>query len=603
MVSNSSTSGSHQPFRFNKTRLPTHLSTITLNLLLYLPLILKAIYVEKFIYKRSMQLGVGSLQVLAHDAVIYTVLIMLFVLGFTVDWRHFIIRMVLRLALLSCLVIYVSDLFIIKNFNTHLVLNDVVKYINYTPQYISELSGGLSFFSTISICVVSSVTFYLLVVMKTIDRKRVFYLGCAVCMITLSLKLIVPKTTYVHSWIYQDLISYNRIIYSESVDYSVEFKAKLSKYNPPQPHCEIHSPQSPAIILLMVESLSAYQSAYFSGIKDWTPRLDQIAQKHFALKELHANGFTTEDGEIALLTGQAPLYRPASFTNGGGASFQGFFQAKESLPNLLKARGYHTSFLTTSDLSFSNTKAWAQSIGFNKIEGHEHPSYNKWPRFQFKSAPDKALMERILSYVDERQQFEQPWFIFSKTVTSHHPFINPKTGVKSEEQTIRYVDQQIGMLYEELNKRQFFKNGLLIIVGDHHAMVPVRQKEVDQWGAFRATARIPGVIVSDQHLHTSDQQLFQQVDIQQGLVNLTSNQRCVTQWRGDAISIPPIHPKWIIHRRGDLRNKVSVFTQAHDYLIELNGDQTRDISLPPNEHDQLNEAPNIIEHINWLRIK
>lgn len=569
--------------------------------LLYTPLILKALYVEKFIYKRSMQLGVGSAQVFARDAMIYLVLTALFTLSFTAPrlgrWSRLSFRAFWSLGL----IVYAADVLVIKMFNTHIVLNDVMKYLSYTPQYLAELSQASVVGSALSALLILALLGGLLFTLVAIESRqspRLRLVALTFCISALSLKLSVAESHYVHSWIYQDLISYNRVVYSESVDYSDTFKRELgSTLSHDEIACQAHKARTPSIILLMVESLSAYQSAHFSGIKDWTPELDSIARRHVALTQFYANGFTTEDGEISLLTGLVPLYRPASFTRGGGASFRGFFGVKDSLPRILKSHGYDTSFLTTSDLSFSNTRAWAESLGFDLIEGHESPDYEAWPRFQFKAAPDEALFQRIIRHVDERARVAQPSFVFSKTVTSHHPFVNPETGVKSEAQTVRYVDRQIGALYKALESRDFFKNGVLIIVGDHHSMIPVRRQEVERWGAHRATARIPAVIVSQQHLELSHDQPLQQTDLFQGLVNLTSPQRCVSPWRGDAVSIPPHYPRWIIHRRGDMRNQVSVFSTAQDHLIELNGDDTRHLNPEGTSSDR-----EVLNRVNLLRI-
>lgn len=572
---------------------------------LYFPLFIKVLHVEKFVYSRTLVRGTGLIQVLVNDGWIYMILSTLFYLSFVIK-LHVILRSILRFITLFCVFIYTTDVLVIKNFNSHLVLSDLVKYSTYTPQYIMELFQNHVLLLLLILCILGSLITLFMSVTLSINTRFVHKFYIMIVTVLLLCTLTIKPDKYVHAWIYQNVWSYNQMVYSESVAYSTAFKSKLQQIQskPSQcrrvpTHTSNNSKAKPAIIFLMVESLSAYQSKLFSHIKDWTPRLDEIAKKHVALTNFYANGFTTEDGEISLLTGHNPVYKPASFTRGGGVAFHGFFNLADSLPKVLKPLGYTSDFLTSADLGFSKTRDWAHSIGFEYTEGHEHPFYNQWKRYQFKAAPDEALMQRILQRVAYHSQQEQPWFLFAKTVTSHHPFINPDTGKKSEENNIRYVDRQIGTFYDDLVKKDFFKNGgILIITGDHHAMIPIKNEEIESLGRFRASARIPAMIASKNHYAHRYADPLQQIDLYQGIKNYVSDQLCTSEWRGDALHIPPIAAEWIIHRRGDQRDKISVFKDQEEYLIELNGDHTR-LLLPHTL--EANMELTLLNKINHLR--
>jgi len=343
----------------------------------------------------------------------------------------------------------------------------------------------------------------------------------------------------------------------------------------------------------MVESLSSYQSDYFSGVRNWTPNLDKIAQKNIAFTRFYANGFTTEDAEVALLTGQHPIYAPSSYSNGGETSFSGFYNPTDSLPRKLEHHGYETEFLTSADLSFSNTGVWAKSIGFNYVEGHKHNSYNSWERFNFKAAPDEALYQRLLARVNFNK--DRNYFLFAKTVSTHHPFVNPVNKNRSEEEAFRYADQQIDLLYKKLIENYFFDDGMLIIVGDHHAMVPLKKEEADILGEFRAAARVPLIIVGEGYA-TPTKSSYQQVDVFNSIKGLVSGESCNTDWVGDIFVEKPA--SYIAHRRGDNRNIISVFTDKADYLVSLNGDET----AIDNSHDHPPVAKQVLDKINAIRI-
>ncbi|MEO8135043.1 MAG: LTA synthase family protein, partial [Betaproteobacteria bacterium] len=245
------------------------------------------------------------------------------------------------------------------------------------------------------------------------------------------------------------------------------------------------------IVLVVVESLSAYHSALLDG-RGWTPELDRIAGHSRWFTNFHANGFTTDHGLIALFTGKPPL--PSVGRYGGSRAYDGYWNTSDSLPKMLEANGYDTAFLTTGDLRFLEKGAWVGSLGFAHVEGSEHPSYAGQPRLHFNAAPDEALFRRFMEWRASRIS-GKPYFAGLLTVSSHPPYIAPD-GQRGEEAAIRYVDQELGRFYRQLGDAHFFDDGLLIIVGDHRAMTLVTAEERTRH-AERALSRIPFIVASD----------------------------------------------------------------------------------------------------------
>lgn len=566
---------------------------LSLLLVFMLPLIAKALQVERFLYFLTAT-RFGAIQVIAHDALIYSSIFLLFYLSLLAPlWR--VVAIILRTLAFLLFGLYIVDYIVLVSFHTRLTLIDILKYASYTPQYIQQIYNGRGILILFIVLVITGALVlglfsqYKIKDFKT-HRRFVF--------IILSFWLASYFTNnklYVHSWVYQNFIDYNLIILSESSKYSDDFIKNFSFED--QKHCTPNQPIKKNIIILMVESLSSYQSQLFSGIKDWTPHLDSIAKQNGYYTNFYANGFTTEDGEIALLTGLLPIYPPSNYTNGGGTSFKGFYDIRHSLPNVLKQQGYTTEFLTSADLEFANTGHWAKSIGFDYIEGHEHPDYNNWPRFHFKSAPDEALYHRVLERMAHNDN--KNYFLFIKTASSHHPFRNPVTNNHSEAETFKYVDRQIGVFYNKLVDNHFFNNGLLVIVGDHHAMIPLKKEEIAILGPLRASAKVPMIISYGNNTSSIEHEPYQQVDIFNSLINLISNTQCYSDWVGHLMGDNKQPAKYIAHRRGDNRNIISVFFGDTDFLIKLEGDQTRIIKSAPVK-ETISKL--IVNKINQVRI-
>lgn len=562
--------------------------------LLLIPLLLKGWYVDQFITEYTAIRGVGFVQVLANDARIYAGLLLLILISLWQKTPHWL-AVLFRLFAVIIFAVYIIDYLIITQFNTHLSLGDAIKYTAYAHKYIQQvydLNGvGLAIIATLILLpVILLVTRKFPAVQFKQQRLSVFMITALPLVGNLS-----DQQKYAHSWIYKNVLDYNLTILSESAAYSPEFVNRFHYQETPV--CSAITAETPNIIILMVESLSAYHSRLFSGINDWTPQLDRIASQNLAYKDFYANGFITEDGEIALLTGLHPIYPPSSYSDDGGTSFHSFFNTQASLPNVLKKQQYRSEFLTTADLEFGNTGNWAKSIGFDYVEGHEHADYEHWERFHFQAAPDEALYQRAIKRVAANKQ--QKLLMFIKTVSSHHPYVNPENKHQSESEVILYTDKQIGRFYQALTDSGFFDHGLLIIVGDHHSMTPLRKAEVELYGPFKAAAKVPLVVVGSGKTASMENRPFQQIDVFNTLQGLVAGEQCHTDWQGILWGERQTPPRFIAHRRGDNRDMVSVFTEKSDYLIKLDGDRTR---LAEGTATDVTLSLKLIDKINALRI-
>jgi len=577
----------------NYSVIKSRLRSILIVIVLIFPLVVKAFFVDNHISSRTGVSWLGAGQVLINDAFVYGVFVLLLYFSFLNVFGRFF---ALSIRFLSFFIfsLYAIDLWVMMNFNSHLVVADVFKYASYAPKYFHHIYGEKGLVLLLLFLFLYFL-FYPFVFSKSFINRRKHH---ASAWLTIFVMLSSPFVAgaderYVHSWVYKNFISYNITSLTESKSYS---RAFLDSHNYiVQNNCKEGRGERKDIIMLMVESLSPYQSKYFSGIKDWMPNIDNIASNNLAFKNFYANGFTTEDGEISLLLGMLPIHPPSSFTIGGGISFNGYFDVENSLPNVLNKLNYNTEFLTTADLAFANTGAWATSIGFSYVEGHESTFYQGWDRYHFKSVPDEALYLRVLDRIKDNVQ--ENFFIFIKSVSTHHPFINPDNKIRSEEEAFRYSDKQIGVFYNKLKENGFFNNGILIIVGDHHSMVPLKKEELEGMGELRAAAKIPMIISFGDVEQAEITELFQQTDVYNSLIGYISPEACTSPWLGNFFEKIP--PKFIAHRRGDNRNMISVFVNDVDVSVVLDGDNTRIVGSPNLDYQSKKE---IIDKINHERI-
>jgi arylsulfatase A-like enzyme len=330
------------------------------------------------------------------------------------------------------------------------------------------------------------------------------------------------------------------------------------------------------VILLVVESLSADQSRAWGGVHDWWPELDRLHSRGVAHTAHLANGFTTEDGLVALLTGQPPIPRPDR-----RELFKQFADVQHTVPRMLAQQGYQTAFLTSGDLGFLDKGEWLRGIGFEQLQGHDHPDYAGLPRFHFQAPPDEALYRRALGWMDSAARGQRkPYFLTLETVSTHQPYTDPRSGERSMEGAFRYADAALGDFVRALEQRRFFEHGLLIITGDHRAMVPVAAPSLRQ--GTQAYNHIPLLLIGQGAPPAVVQAAHSQTDLLPTLQRRVGQAPvCLTPAQGLLLPGPgAAPPECVPMRRAYDADQVFVRCGRAEHVIELEAERTRYVSKP-----------------------
>jgi arylsulfatase A-like enzyme len=486
------------------------------------------------------------------------------------------------------LLAYALDAILLKTLIQHLYLLDIIKF-GKELDAIARFGNVLLASPLGKLMIVGVIAGILVLFLALLPRPRrpqlafICFAAAVVCCLVGRWSPMTMK--YINYPLLQNFIEANL---ADSVDrhYSAAYAETLRKeYIPPAPICEAGRNLRPNLIVIAVESLSMYHSKLFGGINDYTPHLDAIARDNAYFPDFIANGFTTDSGLIAMITGKPPI--PTLGRYQSAEAFAGFESPKGALPEIVHAHGYTAHFFTTGDLGFLDKSKWLKGLGFDSWEGAEQPFYNGWKRRHFNAAEDKALYERFLQWLDARQGDSTPWFAFVLTVSTHPPFVNPENENLDEAGAFAYADKQIGMLYDELAKRDFFRNGILMISGDHRSMTPLSAPELSRFGDS-ALARTPFVVATQLPINKGAVAgKFQQADIVPSIEELLGDHACRTIDQGTFLSLPPQPAQYVAHARGDRRNQIDIYFDDKQADIVLAGDQSTWIGPKPDNWKQI----------------
>lgn len=522
------------------------------------------------------------INIITNDAVVLSLIFFLLYIGFftRIDrWRKIKAYLAKTVAILLTLY-YAADSVLLVTLMRRLHYRDLLKYGTELQAALPFLTSIKTiFFDLLSVEVIGalfaagfiflSVSFYRLRFnrrWKNLHSRALLTTGiCFAC-----ISLIPVDRIVLYGWAYENIFTYNM---PKGIDqpYSTEFTGTL---NGGVREKEIDivrgAGKHPDILLVVIESLSSSHSRFFSGINNYTPHLDAIAKENFSFTNFFANGFSTEQGLIALFLGETPL---PSVNAGGRGAFRGYYR-DTSVPALLTSAGYDTFFITTGDISFTNKGEWLKRIGFSEVYGSELPAFRDRPKFAFNAAPDKDLYAFALEKIKRLRENRHPWFMAIETVSSHLPFIDPEGRSNTEAAIMGYVDRQLGLFYEKLKGTGFFNDGLLIITSDHRVMAPLSKTELDRFGKS-AFARIPLVVAFKDRQRGKSEEYFQQTDLYESLKWLISQEYQKSRWSGNFLHPEPTPPFCILKHMANDYDLVYIRCGSDDGYIKLQGDRTR----------------------------
>jgi lipoteichoic acid synthase len=557
--------------------------------------------------------GPLALAVVKHDAGIFALIGVLYLITAGIRlWMPKGGGLLSKVCLVTaggCVLVYSADVFAYFFFNTRLYASDL---ITFAP----EISGTLSLLRTgfhvvfglpiwkLGIILLLAVwvtrAWYLLLFRPVVFPFR-FRWGAAGFVILFGI-YYVSLPMYAYGFgdkpLYENVIERNRNFFVNS-NFSQAFRDRLA-LEPREALRKLPGEQKRInVLLVIVESLSAYHSHFFSGVENWTPRLDAIAQSETALTNFHANGWTTIGGLLSLLGRTFPFVpEQTEFNEWGSPRLMDFLKLPRPLAQSLVTEGYSTEFIAAGDLGFLDQELWLKDVGFRKLIGHDDPRYDgQKVRGPFKSVPDRLLFRVALDEL-AHQPADRPYFVVIQTYWSHRPFMAVDGGkVDGEEPVIRETDAAIGMLYDSLMASGFFANGVLFITGDHRAMEPLHKAEFDRFGSS-AVDRIPGVIVTKAlslpHLIDSD---FQQHDFASSVESIVLDTYSLGSQEGTFLSSPPIPPSTILHARADDRDLIDVKAGKEQGVIRVDGDNTKLIA------GSFANEKSLIQLVNLTRIR
>lgn len=523
------------------------------------------------------------LSTFGHDAWLFAVFLAALALANVVAWRW--LGFVLRTFAALILVAFAADIGLDAFLSSRLHFGDVLRFGGQVDADLSVVLGAFraseGFARTIFFVLVALVATGVVAASRRRPIIARAYALVAIVALAFSAFALSRPVRYVNDQFTYNFVEAN-LPHGRLQKFSEPFIAEQRQRVAQLPKmCAKSSPFDGSVVIVLVESLSAWQSQRLGG-RDWMPELDALGQSQHYFTHFYANGFTTSTGAIAVLTGRAPL-PPAGDMMG---TYESYAEPHGSLADLAHRSGRDAAFFTSGDLSFLGIGPWLRQLGFDTLGGSGDAFYSGMKRWQFGAAEDHALYDRFIDWLDHRGSDARPTLSVLLTVSTHPPYVDPRSAKIDPEQSFRYADAEVARLYRELDRRGFFAHGVLLVLGDHRTMTPLHADEYRDYGE-RAFARIPLVVAGAVDMPAVVDAPFQQTDIASSLAAFFGLDACTSAFAGDFLRKDPVPAEYVLHVRGDDRDRLDVYSDDRVSPFRYGGDDSRWLGEPPPRGDDV----------------
>ena len=328
--------------------------------------------------------------------------------------------------------------------------------------------------------------------------------------ILLSPVLVYENLTYFFQSIYQ----YHMTDFSAGIDDDTEFpyinEPAIDTGNPIQTQT-LSSNDLPNIFIIMVESFNArfVEVKNEKGV-EITPLFNSLIKKGVYIKHFYSNSIQTVKGKLPTLCSIIPSYRGKVYTQHTDLNLH-------SLADILQEYNYETLYFKAArNLTFDNEGEFAKHMGFNirkamteEFTNTVDEKYNWGWGLQDDQYYIKYF--EVLDRLRNENSKNKKFFTIMATISNHARFNrvpeeqwemyrNPADIEEDYANSIHVSDKYMREFFRQLKKRDYLKNSIVIILGDHGFPIGEHGNYSNEVGAYEESFHVPFVLLWNGHL-------------------------------------------------------------------------------------------------------
>lgn len=237
------------------------------------------------------------------------------------------------------------------------------------------------------------------------------------------------------------------------------------------------------VVLVSIESLSAFYSGVYGGHPSLTPELDRLSDESLRFTRLYASGTRTVRGLEALALSVPP-------TPGESIVKRPHNENLFSMATVFNEKGYASEFLYGGYGAFDNMNYFFGNNGY-VVRDRAAIAPEKIHQANIWGVADEDLYTLAIEDFDRLHGEGKPFFAHIMTTSNHRPYTFPEGRVDApqgkRESAVRYTDWAIGDFLRRAKEKPWFDDTLFVITADHCASsggiasLPVFRYHIPLW--------------------------------------------------------------------------------------------------------------------------
>lgn len=324
------------------------------------------------------------------------------------------------------------------------------------------------------------------------------------------------------------------------------------------------------VVLISIESLSAWFSGTYGRPDSLTPELDALSDKSLLFTQFYASGTRTVRGLEALALSVPPTPGESIVKRPGN---EGLF----SLAEVFNAKGYVSEFLYGGYGAFDNMNYFFGHNGYRVRDRAAIPEAsihhaNIW------GVADEDLYSLALTEFDQIHATGKPFFAHLLTTSNHRPYTFPAGRVDRPQgerySAVAYTDWAVGDFLRRARGKPWFDDTVFVITADHCAS----SGGIAQLPVFRY--HIPLWIYAPRHIAPRRvDRMMAQIDLGPTVLGLLGMDYRSRFYGADAFQRGPGRERALIgnyQRLGYLRNDQLIELAPHRHIGSVRPDYQQD---------------------------
>ena len=213
--------------------------------------------------------------------------------------------------------------------------------------------------------------------------------------------------------------------------------------------------------------MSAKYLGAYGNKEKLTPFMDKLAKESLFFTDFFATGTRTTRG-LEAITLSIPPTPGRSIIKRIGSEGDMW-----SLGNVLKSKGYQTTFIYGGRGYFDNMNSFFSKNGYDIVDQTDIPDNevkfsNAW------GVSDEDLYEETIKQADNAFKKNTPFFFHIMTTSNHRPYTYPDNKIDipsgdGREGAVKYTDFALKRFINRVKTRPWFRDTIFVITADHCA--------------------------------------------------------------------------------------------------------------------------------------